>query len=314
MKKYNILLYIIVTGAFFVLVCREVSYTNNDPRGTLLVSQALTNRGTIKLDYYGPDVLRHYGWCMYKKENGHYYYFFPLGTSLAALPAVAAANAFGIDMVDCEAETQWAIVTIVAALTMLMLFKIARLYLPFIESMLLQCCAGSGPLLPEPPARHSGRITLQRFLPFWLSMPLFHPLTAAISGCGLCWPFTCFRHTCAGRPWPCWHRACLCFLYVRKKTVALKTALLLAFCLAFFMLFNFSEFGQILPDYYLPQRLEGGRFLTALYGNIFSPARGLFVFSPFFLLSLFIDSYNAQQRKKWTPLSCSLRWYGRSFI
>jgi len=44
----------------------------------------------------------------------------------------------------------------------------------------------------------------------------------------------------------------------------------------------------LLPDYYLPKRLAGGHFATAAYGNLFSPARGLFVYSPFLLLPLMV--------------------------
>ena len=300
MKKYTVPLYCIGAAAFFVVVCSQVNYTGSDPRGTLLVSQALMNRGTIKLDYYSPDVLRPYGGSIYKKANGHYYYFFPLGTSLAALPVVAAANAFGIDMVDYEAETQGLLVTLVAGLTMLMLFKIARLYLPFHESMLLALLCWFGSSF----AGTTGTALWSHNFAALFALLAIHAAVASVHGSDFrLWPLLALylfsAYLC--RPtmaflWPCM----LVFLFVHKKTAAVKTAVLLTFCLALFMLFSFSEFGQILPDYYLPKRLEGGRFLTALYGNLFSPARGLFVFSPFFLLPLLV-LHRLRNREKKDP-------------
>ncbi len=45
-------------------------------------------------------------------------------------------------------------------------------------------------------------------------------------------------------------------------------------------------YGELLPPYYHPDRLEaGGRLGEALLGNLVSPARGLLVFTPLFLLS-----------------------------
>lgn len=57
-----------------------------------------------------------------------------------------------------------------------------------------------------------------------------------------------------------------------------------------FFLYNLSIYHSVLPPYYLPQRHEMGfhsGFLEALAGNLISPARGLFLFSPIFLYSIY---------------------------
>ncbi|HEX8438233.1 hypothetical protein [Archangium sp.] len=59
--------------------------------------------------------------------------------------------------------------------------------------------------------------------------------------------------------------------------------------LAFFS-YNGSVYGAILPPYYQPARIipeSGGLMLEALAGNLVSPARGLFIYSPIFLFSLY---------------------------
>jgi len=50
--------------------------------------------------------------------------------------------------------------------------------------------------------------------------------------------------------------------------------------------YNVLGCGEILPQYYLPSRLLGTpRFAEALLGNLVSPARGLFVYSPVLLFA-----------------------------
>jgi hypothetical protein len=53
------------------------------------------------------------------------------------------------------------------------------------------------------------------------------------------------------------------------------------------MAFNFSLYGRPIPPYYRHNAFaETTVFLEGLLGNLFSPSRGLFVFSPVLLLAL----------------------------
>lgn len=55
-----------------------------------------------------------------------------------------------------------------------------------------------------------------------------------------------------------------------------------------FLLFNHSVYGALLSPYYLPERLDCQvNMAVSLAGTLVSPGRGLFVFSPVFLLSLY---------------------------
>lgn len=54
-----------------------------------------------------------------------------------------------------------------------------------------------------------------------------------------------------------------------------------------FLMYNLSIYRQILSPYYQPSRLASSPyFLEALLGNLISPSRGLFIFTPIFLFSL----------------------------
>jgi len=55
-----------------------------------------------------------------------------------------------------------------------------------------------------------------------------------------------------------------------------------------FIVFNFNVYDFFLPPYYMPNRIfSGSRFLEALAGNLVSPARGIFIFSPVLLFSIY---------------------------
>lgn len=55
--------------------------------------------------------------------------------------------------------------------------------------------------------------------------------------------------------------------------------------LLLFAAYNFSVYGQLLSPYYQPSHMGSDNHLfMGLAGNLFSPNRGLFIFSPFFLL------------------------------
>lgn len=80
----------------------------------------------------------------------------------------------------------------------------------------------------------------------------------------------------------------LAFLFIRGPRLPLRVCAVLGAALCVFVFFSYREFGQPLPDYYRPQRLSNDAFTTALAGNLFSPGRGLLVFSPIFLLPLLL--------------------------
>src|SRR5690606_31421413 len=73
----------------------------------------------------------------------------------------------------------------------------------------------------------------------------------------------------------------LLFFLSYQWKAAFKSGMVLSFWLALFIGYSYWEFGQFLPDYYLPKRLSGGDFTEALLGNLISPARGLLIYSPF---------------------------------
>jgi len=77
----------------------------------------------------------------------------------------------------------------------------------------------------------------------------------------------------------------------KNKTILFKTFLSLVILLGFFLLFSYSQYGTFIPFYYNPFMWQSMTKTVSIWEGfcliLFSPNRGLFVYSPFLLLSFF---------------------------
>jgi len=106
-----------------------------------------------------------------------------------------------------------------------------------------------------------------------------------------------------------WVAAITLFVFVRHRRHFWACLVGMLPVVALFSAMNLSIYGHLLAPYFSVQRVaEPGlsllRLLKALAGNLISPARGLFVFVPLFLLSV----YGACLKPEW-PAARSLRPY-----
>jgi len=306
--KRNASLFFILFIVFVSVIFANNRYTDSDPRATLLVSESIINKGTIQLDHYGSETLDRYGYAVHKK-NEHYYYYFPIGTSLASIPFVAVANAIGLDMLSSESSVQIIIASITSIITLLYLYKLASLFLIRSNALLISSVFWFGTSLSSTAGTalwSHNFATLFALLAIYSSVrssklnetPPWYIIAIFLFAAYLCRPTM----------------AILClfvmlFLFTYSRITAIKTGLLLASLLGIFILFSSYEFGQVLPDYYLPKRLTGGCFFEALYGNLLSPARGILIYSPFIIFAWLCLKYSGKPwglKKSW--LFIGLAW------
>ncbi|MEM7349882.1 MAG: hypothetical protein AAF657_03690 [Acidobacteriota bacterium] len=276
-------------SAFLLAYLSPVDASFSDPWGTLLTSQAIIEHGTIQLDPYTRDERYAYA-PIERAANGHAYNYFPLGSSVLALPAVWLARLRGEDMVYREDNRQlqnalsaW---TIVACT--LLIFGLSRCFLNVawsfgvtvtfvfgtsVASSLGTAYWSSNPALvlglvcvlllagkdPQKTASHRIEIGLA-IIAFgaYLCRPTMAVVTLLVAG----------------------------YLYLRRGRAPVAFCITFGACAGLFILFNWQEYGLLLPPYYQPSRLGSSRFWHALYGHLLSPSRGLLVGSPFFFLTL----------------------------
>lgn len=270
--------------AFLLVSMSNVRNTNSDPRSSLLVSEAILQHGTLKLDHYGTEVMKHYGETVHEK-NGHFYTYFPLGTSIASLPFVAMANGWGLNMIESQSATQIMIASVTAVLTIYLLIKLAQAFLPPYSAVLAGALFWFGSSFSSTAGT---ALWSHNFAALFALVAIYCLVQTARCGRTGLWPlialslfmaYLCRPTLALLAPFA------LLFLFTYHRTTAILCAALLALLLLGFAGFSMHEWGQYLPDYYLPKRLSGEHFGTALYGNLLSPARGLLVYSPFILLA-----------------------------
>jgi len=284
LKKPHRTFWLLVLVSALIFACCKFNrnhYSIGDSFGSLLVSQALLEHASIKLDPYKARIPAGY---QFHEKNGHIYYYFPLGTSIMAAPMIAIALATGNDTLENNHRLQAKIAGVVNIALFLFLFLIARQFLD--ETASLACAAifwfstSLASVLGTALWSHDFAI-LFATISLWLSCrpPAVSLKRAAALGITLFMAYLC-RPTLALLA-PC---ICLYLLAHRKFAATATTIVVLAACALLFIGFSQREFGQLLPDYYIPQRLSGESFSTALYANMLSPARGLLVYTPLLLI------------------------------
>ncbi len=272
---------------FIFVIKSPVSHTGSDPRSSLLLSQVLIENQSIKLDQYKDE---NYGSAIHKK-NEHYYYYFPIGTSISSIPFVwLATKVLNKDMNNRQhdAVAQKHIAGIVSVLIFLLLFLISKMYFGPSASIFIGFVFWMGTSLSSTLGQalwSHDFATLYTLLSIFLMLKIvkenkelyWMPLGTVLFMAYLTRP-TMSLLTIA---------VVLYIFFNHKKLISIKITSLVALFLGIFVLFSLSEFNQLLPDYYMPKRLSASEtFWTAIYGNLLSPSRGLFIFSPIFLVLL----------------------------
>ncbi|MEE9613927.1 MAG: glycosyltransferase family 39 protein [Thermodesulfobacteriota bacterium] len=299
--KINHLLFLIAmsVAVFLTVVKSTVDHTVSDPQGSLLLSQSISRNLTVKLDSYFDSYESAQEKYSYKvqEKNGHIYYHYPVGTPLFSVPFVLISNSLGYDMFSDEGPTQKVIAAILAVAIFLLLFFLARLYLNTSSSIVVSSVFWFGTGLSS---TLGAALWSHDFATFFSLFAILLTLTAHENHQRPKWGFIAFflfsAYLC--RPtFSLLSPPIVLIIFTFNEKAAIKTAATVGGFLVIFIIFSWTEFYQLLPDYYLPRKLSGGHFIEAFLGSLISPARGLFIFSPFMLFPLFFF------KKSWRILS-----------
>lgn len=295
-------------AAFALVLGAENRDVVSDPVATLLTSEQMLRSGTVRLDAYSVGTLSPIRWAMYE-SNGHIYNYFPLGSSIVAIPFVAIAVLFGANVPVVNPELQVFIAATLSALILLLMYALARMFVSRTSSLLLSIgfwagtslsSTGGTALWSHLPAVVLALVALLLLAHYRSRIPTVQAvvLGVVLFGAYISRPsmfvFVAFVLVVLG-VWN-WRRA-----VISGFTVALLFAA--------FVAWSWGEYARSLPPYYMPNRLAGGEFLTAIIGTTISPARGLLVFSPFLvLLPVLMIWQRRQARANLALLTLALGW------
>lgn len=290
-KLHVIFLLASVALVFLLSYCSDcrIMYTVSDPKFGLLVSQEMIQHKTIRLDRY-----QNASWMKHDyrivTSGGHYYYFYPLGTPVLSVPAVWLANRFGMDMIDYEDDIalQHVLAAGACGLILILLYAIGRFFVGPWASLVISLAGilGTSIISSAGAALWSFDYALVFVLTaLWLALRLengrarsweAYPLGVVLFLSYFCRPASAIVIV-------------LMFIYlaVLNWKYCAKVAGVSLVCLLGFLMFNWFEFGRALPHYYgMSVFHHTGRVGKNLFGLLVSPSRGLFVFSPVFLVVL----------------------------
>ncbi|MDP0499420.1 MAG: hypothetical protein Q7P63_04895 [Verrucomicrobiota bacterium JB022] len=286
------LLAVVVT----VIAWRAPNQLFTDARGTLLVSQSVVDHGTVSLSGYkaerGEDYRTWgYRYQFFETPEGEVLYAYPLGNSLVAVPAIWLARQLGYDMFEIADARAWhqglAALTLGAAF--LLVYALSRIWLPRSVALAWAVAFTLGTSL----ASTAGTVLWgQTGLLLWSLAALWLLLDPRFA---------------ERRVWAVLGGFCLFLVFIARP----HGAFIIAAVLGYLLLCDrrrlpWAVLGSLPPllaylavFYPLYHELPGTHYYSGTsfelswhfvqilaYGVLFSPSRGLFVFSPVLLVVL----------------------------
>ena len=290
-RRWALAVFVVV----FVAHLESKVITSGDSRWFIPAAVSILHHGDMDLDEYA-ERIRAEGYYGIQKVQGHFYNIFPPGTSLASLPLVWALDVFlekaaGLSLERLLQEqrlekSERFIASFFVAAAAALMFLVAAGYLETCSAALL--VAG---ILAFATSAWS---TASRAL--WQHGPSMLMLTAAIylfhrakqDPRAIQWTGPVLAFACIIRPTNAVPAVLLgVVVLLRHRGYRLRTLFLALLVLLPFAAVNLRIYDAVVPPYFQPARLAfDSTFIEALAGNLFSPNRGLFVFSPILLLSL----------------------------
>jgi hypothetical protein len=258
--------------------------TGSDARWIIPTAINIIHKGSIELDdYYERIKDNNIGIVTI---NNHYYNYFPYGTAVIAVPFVWIISWFVNDttIIQCHSMYERLITSFILAFTTVIIYLIAcldlkRRYALLIVFIFAFCTSAwsqaSRELYQHGPSMLMLTLSLYLILRADRQPWLIQYIGALLAMAYVIRPTNILSLICF---------SLFIFLYYRQYFWRYLVWALVV--LAPFIIFNLSTYNALLPPYYSLGRIGmHSGFFEALLGNLISPARGLLVFSPIFLMS-----------------------------
>jgi len=294
-----ILIYVIVHTAVY-------NYTSSDPRLTLLTSQSIIEKHTINLESYRvtvPSSEFSGGWQSITNEKTHETFLrYPLGTPLLSIPFVfIATKAFGMNMMNHEDDTklQLFIASLLCILIFYLLYSLGCSFLSKQISLILTLTIFLGTTLINTLGSALWSFDFEIiFILFALreiinsekgNKPKMVLIAIYLTMAWVCRPSALSLIAVVGL-----------WMLIKHSKFIWKYILGSALILIPFFIFAYCSEGRVIPVYYDPfywkKEFLGIYYFTVLKWLLFSPMRGLFVFTPALIIA-FIGFLKSSLRK-----------------
>jgi hypothetical protein len=281
---------------FFISKYSKVShYTQGDPQLTLLTAQSLLEHGNTNLfTYYEkakPGEFSDGTWkYSVKLKEKEVRYFYPIGTSILCLPIVGIARLLGYDFINLQDDALWQslIASICVSVIFLLLFRLASFYMVYHYALMIAIlmCLGTTIISTIGIALWSFNLEIILLLLSFIQLSKFYKNGKSVNGIQL--------GVLVYLAWLCRPSAMVViaifavWLFLNDKQSLKKYLITIIALFIPFAIYAKITFGIIVPPYYHPlfwtHKLSTDVFLNKFFAVLFSPARGLFLFTPVLIL------------------------------
>lgn len=315
---WHILVLVVLSLLIFVIAgLTPVDYGGSDSHFSLIVSQSLLENKTFYVEAYKeriPEQFETYGGLQLRNWQSHIYYRYPLGTSLFAVPFVWAVNQFvGLDMLEPFHNhlTQNFIASLTVAAAFWLLYGLARCYVDKLSSIVIAFIFTVGSSIMSTMGTalwNMNFLVVFELAVLWLiaRYETGHTKRPYSFVIGLLLFAAFFTRPTAA----IFISIILVYLFFKHRPVFWTAALTAGVCLAAFLLFSWTTYGEILPPYYAAGSwIDPGNIVVALGGILVSPSRGLFVYSSFLLITAVGIIYYFSALKRIALFWVGLVWF-----
>jgi hypothetical protein len=292
-KKFSLslIIFIVVFAVYF----NSKVITSTDSRWTIPTALSIIRNHNTNLDQYH-NLIAFEQYYAIDSVNHHLYSSYSIGTTLMTIPFIYIIDIFyikvhGVDIYKMEKsyhllELELFIASFIVALAAVFIFLIAELILKnyfqsLIITLIFAFCTAAWSTASRALWQHGPSMLVLSIVLYILLKAKDKP--AFVILCAL--PLT-FSYVIRPTDFiPVLFLSLFVFINYRKYfTRFLLTALVIAIP---FFIYNLKIYGALLTPYYLGyDQGHSTNYLQSVFGNLFSPARGLFIFSPVLLFSI----------------------------
>ncbi|MFN8454578.1 MAG: hypothetical protein U0401_07890 [Anaerolineae bacterium] len=330
-RNYN--LFLVSTCAVFIFSLAyfaPVDDYRSDPWLTLLTPQAMISHQTFYIDwykdYYSTEEAKEQRYYAdfdtnrrIVKQNEHYYHY-SIGTGVISVPFVGVANLLGKSMLIPEDETvtQNFISALSCAVIFLVAYHICRAYVSFTASLVIAAISVLGSSLISIMGVALWNFNFTAIFNGLILLHLVHYESGKIKSINLYWLGLLIFLAYFCRPTAAFLGiAVFIYLFFRFRKLFLWGSVLALLVLPVLAAYLWFWREGIFPAYYSPAKLLSNLSSVSFigfYGNLLSPSRGLFTFSPFLIPVLGASIWFFPQLKRYPLFWVCLLWYGMHLV
>lgn len=288
-RRISSAILLLLFAAIFLLHFCSKNNISYDSKWSIHLALSILKEGNTTLDEYyqlpPPPAEKDYA---IEIVDGHAYNVYPVGPSLLALPFVAVMDAAGVDVIRFHEGTELLIASALIAFTSVLLYLIARMYLSlpytFLLIFIFAFCTSAWSGASRALWQHGPSMLVLTLALYLLLLARTKPWLVQFVSVPLAFAYI----TRPTNSLSVIMFTILVFLHYRRYFLP-YVLWALPIALPFF-LYNFSIYHTFFSPYY--RGISGLGFSLAslqegLAGTLFSPSRGLFVFTPVLLFSLY---------------------------